>query len=100
MAGGVCLQRLNSEIEDLRAKCGFAALRTLEPKDVYHSNHLCERGTIQQYDDAPYGEFGPALLPVTPEQSSRQTEMDQPPIGIRQLLRPSSTESSGFRAHR
>ncbi|MGA2225174.1 MAG: CoA transferase [Syntrophobacteraceae bacterium] len=58
------------EVEELANRLGFAASRVLSANDVYSSEHFRERGTIQQYDDALYGDMVqqcyPPRLSATP----------------------------------
>jgi CoA:oxalate CoA-transferase len=52
-----CQTKRIAEIEDLGSEYGFAASRVLTASDAYYSQHYRERGAIQEYEDAIYGDM-------------------------------------------
>jgi crotonobetainyl-CoA:carnitine CoA-transferase CaiB-like acyl-CoA transferase len=71
-----------SEIEELASRHGFAASRVLRVKDVYHSEHFRERGSVQTYDDALYGEMTEPCYPPRLSETPGKLKWAARPIGM------------------
>jgi crotonobetainyl-CoA:carnitine CoA-transferase CaiB-like acyl-CoA transferase len=71
-----------SEVEELAGKHGFAASRVLEVKDVYHGDHFRERGAVQAYEDALYGEMVEPCYPPRLSETPSRLKWGARPIGL------------------
>ncbi len=60
-----------SEIEELALKHGFAAYHVIDVEEAYNSEHFRERGAIQRYYDALYGELVEPCYPPRMETPAR-----------------------------
>ena len=70
------------EVEELANRLGFAASRVLSANDVYYSEHFRERGTIQQYDDALYGDMVQQCYPPRLSETPARLKWSCRPLGF------------------
>jgi len=70
------------EVEALGSKHGFAASRVLSAKDAYHSRHLRERSTIQEYDDPLYGSMAQQCYPPRLSETPGRLKWSCRPLGF------------------
>jgi crotonobetainyl-CoA:carnitine CoA-transferase CaiB-like acyl-CoA transferase len=70
------------QVEELGNKLGFAAARVLSASDVYHSEHFRERGTMQQYDDALYGDMVQHCYPPRLSETPSRLKWSSRPLGF------------------
>ena len=70
------------QIEELADKFGFAASRVLDVKDIYYSEHLRQRGSIQEYDDALYGPMVAANYPPRLSDTPSRIKWSSRPVGF------------------
>jgi len=71
-----------SDVEALARKHGFAASRVLEVKDVYHGRHFRERGAVQAFEDALYGEMVEPCYPPRLSETPSRLKWSARPIGM------------------
>ncbi len=70
------------QVEELGSRLGFAASRVLSASDVYHSEHFRERGTVQQYDDALYGDMVQPCYPPRLSETPPRLKWSCRPLGF------------------
>jgi crotonobetainyl-CoA:carnitine CoA-transferase CaiB-like acyl-CoA transferase len=71
-----------SEVEDLGSRYGFAASRVIQVKEAYNYEHFRDRGCVQTYEDALYGEMRePCYAPRLSETPGRLSWSSRP-IGM------------------
>ncbi len=70
------------QVEELGNKHGFAASPVVAAKDAYESAHLRERGAIQEYDDALYGQFAQPCYPPRMSETPSRLKWSSRPLGF------------------
>ena len=71
-----------AEVEDLGSKYGFAASRVLKASDAYYSEHYRERGAIQEYEDALYGDMVQHCYPPRLSETPSRLKWGCRPLGF------------------
>lgn len=70
------------DVEELGDKHGFAASRVLSAEDAYYSEHLRERGAIQEYDDPLYGNMVQQCYPPKLSETPGRLKWSSRPVGF------------------
>lgn len=70
------------EIEELAEKCGFAASRLYNAKDIVENEHYRERGFVTEIDDPMYGKFLDYEFPVMMSRTPPKNKWTVRPIGF------------------
>ena len=70
------------QVEEMGNRYGFAASRVLSASDVYHSEHFRERGTMQQFDDALYGNMAQPCYPPRLSETPGRLKWSSRPLGF------------------
>jgi crotonobetainyl-CoA:carnitine CoA-transferase CaiB-like acyl-CoA transferase len=70
------------QIEELGNRLGFAASRVLSAADVYNSEHFRERGTVQHYEDALYGDMVQHCYPPRLSETPGRLKWSCRPLGF------------------
>jgi crotonobetainyl-CoA:carnitine CoA-transferase CaiB-like acyl-CoA transferase len=71
-----------AEVEALGSKYGFAASRVLKASDAYYDEHYRERGAIQEYEDALYGDMVQHCYPPRLSETPSRLKWGCRPLGF------------------
>ncbi len=74
--------KMVAEVEALADTYGFAASRVLEASDAYYSKHYRERGAIQEYEDALYGDMVQHCYPPRLSETPSRLKWGCRPLGF------------------
>lgn len=80
--GSWCGPKHVAEVVETADRYGFAATRVLEAKDAYYSEHYRQRGTVQEYDDALYGQMVQDCYPPRLSETPGRLFWSSRPLGF------------------
>ena len=77
-----CQTKKVAEVEALGNTYGFAASRVLKAEDAYYNAHYRERGAIQEYKDALYGDMVQHCYPPRLSETPSRLKWSCRPLGF------------------